>query len=83
MLVGSGGGGVPTEFRWDGEEGGAEGRSQTTGQRVEVIGDPAPWWREFRRRAPDPETLEAQALIGRGIMITTHISASLIAQIVC
>lgn len=56
-IVGWERGGVPTEFRWDGEEGGAEGRSQTTGQRVEVIGDPAPLsWREFRRRAPGPET---------------------------
>lgn len=56
IVGGDAGGVVPTKFRWDGEEGGAEGRSQTTGQRVEVIGDPAPWWQEFRRRAPDPET---------------------------
>lgn len=43
-----GGGGVPTEFRWDGEEGGAEGRSHTNGTKTRGHGRPSAWGENSR-----------------------------------
>lgn len=40
--TGGGRGGVPTEFKGAGEQGGAEGRVETLGQKVEVIWDSVP-----------------------------------------
>lgn len=41
-------GGFPTEFRRAGEEGGAEGRAESLGQRVEVIWDSGPGGKNSR-----------------------------------